>query len=133
MAAATTIETTEAPKTLNKSWDKVQATITSLKGQVTSQVDSFRKTIESARSQGTQRVATLRQDIDKLVANGKKLAETATKDIQKIVDIEQLKALVTKLQSTLDGLLKKTAKPASETPVAEVVVQVTEATTKAVE
>lgn len=119
MAAATTIETNETPKAPANRWDKVHATLTSLRGQVTSRVDSFRKSIESARTQGTERVAALRGEIDKLVANGKKFAETAQKDIQKITDLEQVKTLVAKLQSTLEGLRKKAVKPATEVPVTE--------------
>lgn len=119
MAAATTIETTETTQTTAPAnrWDKVHATITNLRGQVTSRVDSFRKSVETARAQGTERVAALRGELDKLVANGKKLAENASKDIQKIADLEQLKALVAKLQTTLEGLRKKAAKPVAEEAV----------------
>lgn len=116
MAAATTIETPETKAPANR-WDKVHATITSLRSQVSSRVESFRKSVETARAQGTERVAALRGELDKLVANGKKLAENASKDLQKIADKEQLKALVAKLQTTLEGLRKKAAKPAPEQPV----------------
>lgn len=116
MAAATTIETPETKAPANR-WDKVHATITSLRSQVTTRVESFRKSVETARAQGTERVAALRGELDKLVANGKKLAENASKDLQKIADVEQLKALVTKLQTTLEGLRKKAAKPAAEQAV----------------
>lgn len=116
MAAATAIETPETKAPANR-WDKVHATITSLRGQVTSRVESFRKSVETARAQGTERVVALRGELDKLVANGKKLAENASKDIQKIADLEQLKALVAKLQATIEGLRKKAAKPASEQAV----------------
>lgn len=116
MAAATAIETPETKAPANR-WDKVHATITSLRGQVTSRVESFRKSVETARAQGTERVVALRGELDKLVANGKKLAENASKDIQKIADLEQLKALVAKLQATIDGLRKKAAKPAAEQAV----------------
>ncbi|HRE91048.1 MAG TPA: hypothetical protein PK095_18140 [Myxococcota bacterium] len=125
MAAATTIETPETKAPANR-WDKVHATITSLRGQVTSRVESFRKSVETARAQGTERVAALRGELEKLVANGKKLAETASKDLQKIADKEQLKALVAKLQSTIEGLRKKGAKPVAEQPVTEATEKPTE-------
>lgn len=120
MAAATAIETPEIKVPANR-WDKVHATITSIRNQVTTRVESFRKTVETARAQGTERVAALRGEIDKLVANGRKLAENASKDIQKdikkIGDLEQLKALVAKLQATIEGLRKKAERPVAEQAV----------------
>lgn len=118
--AATTIDTPNEPSTTpTNRWDKVHATITSLRGQVTARVDSFRKSIDAVRAQGTERVAALRGEIEKLVANGKKLAETASKDLQKIADLEQFKTLATKLQNTLESLRKKAVKPAADAPVTE--------------